>query len=64
VRSLVAEHGAVDAVLTAGIDKSPPNKKGISVSSAEDELLAWAGKQGAAAPVPIMMTGIVTLIEG
>ena len=40
--AFVAEDGAVDAVLAAGIDEFAPNEKSVGISGSQDALLAGA----------------------
>lgn len=64
MRSLVAEEGAVDAVLSAVIGELPPNKDGVSLLGAEDDLLAGTDEEFSAAAVARSPRRVVPLVEG
>ena len=63
VRTFVPEYRAVDALLSAGVDKLPPDKESVSVSGSEDNFLPRPGKQHSLPTVAVAVAGVVTLIE-
>lgn len=62
-RTLVAEHGAVDSLLAAGVDEFSPNKERVGISCAKDNLLAGAGEEVSLAAVTVAVAGIMSFIE-
>ena len=59
----IAEDGATDSDLTAGVDEFPPNKHGISSKCAKDNFLSWPCEQGALAAVSVVVCAVVSFIH-
>jgi hypothetical protein len=62
-RTLVAEHGAVDSLLAAGVDEFSPNKERVCISCAEDDLFSWTGEEVSLPAVPVAVARVMALIE-
>lgn len=66
VLGFVSEHGAVDALLSAAVDESAPNKEGISFPSAQTDIFARTDELFSSAPdaaFETFPTGIVSFIQ-
>jgi hypothetical protein len=63
VRSLVAEDGAVDALLSAVVVELSPNKESIGKSSSQHDFFSRSSEEHASSAVSVAVAGIVPLIE-
>ena len=61
--AFVSEHGAVDALLSAVVDELSPNKEGVGISGAQDDMLAGADELAWPAAVLVVIFAVVSLIE-
>jgi hypothetical protein len=61
--SLVSEHGAVDALLSAGVDKLSPNKHCVAVAGSKNDLFSGAGKQISLSSVFVFIAAVMPFIE-
>ena len=71
VRRLVAEDGAVDALLglagsfvDTGINELSPDPPRVSVTGAKDDFASGAAEELSLPPIAVLMGGIVALIQG
>ncbi|MDJ0922084.1 MAG: hypothetical protein QNI84_13235 [Henriciella sp.] len=61
--AFVAEYGAIDAALPAGIDKLSPNKQGITSCGTQDDFFAGTCEEFSSPSVPISIGAVVPLVE-
>lgn len=61
--AFIAEDGAIDALLSAIVDKLSPNKHGVSVSCTEDDVLAGANELTSFSAVSVSVRAVMALIE-
>ncbi len=59
----ISEDGAVDAVLSAVVDKIAPDEKGVGCVCSEHDGLARPDELASASTVSISVAGIMSLIE-
>jgi hypothetical protein len=62
-RRLIAEDGAVDALLPAVVDELSPNKHGVGISRSQEDNLSRPDALTALASVPIVIGTVVSLIH-
>jgi hypothetical protein len=63
VRRFVSEDGTVDALLSAGVDELAPNEHRVCIAGSQDDFLARSSEKKSFSTVPILVAGVVSLIE-
>ena len=62
-RAFVPKRGAVDSLLTAGVDEAPPDKESVGIEGSQDDLFAGAAEERAHATVTVLIGAVVPLVE-